>query len=88
MMCSTVKLWFAVEIVLSAANLWLVVGIELLQQISIHCWKRVGCNEVAFTTEVVAPAAKQFLLPNCAAYNELVFAAELYGLQRINFRRW
>jgi hypothetical protein len=49
--------------------------------------KTFGCSKVALTAEIMAPTAKQFLLPNCAAYNELVFAAELYGLQQINFCR-
>jgi hypothetical protein len=33
----------------------------------------------------VLAAANQFLLPNCVACNELIFAAKLCGLQRINF---
>jgi hypothetical protein len=59
-----------------------------LQRINIHCNKCGGCSEVAFTAEIVAPATKQFLLPNCAACSEPVFAAKLYGLQWISFRCW
>jgi uncharacterized protein YlaN (UPF0358 family) len=40
---------------------------------------------VAFIAKIEALAVKQFSLPNCAAYSETVFAAELYGLQRISF---
>jgi uncharacterized protein YlaN (UPF0358 family) len=40
---------------------------------------------VAFVAKIEALAVKQFSLPNCAAYSETVFAAELYGLQRISF---
>jgi hypothetical protein len=54
--------------------------LSYLQQISIRCRKRVGCNEVAFAVKIVAPARKHFLLPNCAAYSEPVFAVELYSL--------
>ena len=90
---------FAVEVMLSAANLRSLPKLcclqrkcdslpklSFLQRISIRCQKRVGCSEVAFAVEIVVPAAKQFSLPNYTAGSEPVFAAELYSLQRISFR--
>ena len=92
---------FAVEVVLSAANLQSLLKSCCLQQkcdslpkssclqrIRIRCQKRVGCSEVAFAAEIMVPATKQFSLPNCAAGSEPVFAAEVCGLQWTSFRYW
>jgi hypothetical protein len=64
---------FAVEVVLSAANLQSLLKSCCLQQkcdslpkssclqrIRIRCQKRVGCSEVAFAAEIMVPATKQF----------------------------
>jgi hypothetical protein len=89
---------FAAEGVCSAANQHSLPKLCCLQQkcdslpklsclwrISIHCQKRIGCNKVAFVAKIEALAVKQFSLPNCAAYSETVFAAELCGPRQISF---
>jgi hypothetical protein len=60
--------------------------LSYLQRISIRCWKRVCCREVAFTAEIVAPTTKLFSLPNWATCSEPVFTAEVRSLQWTYFR--
>ena len=84
---------FAAEFVLFVANLRSLLKLCCLQQIYVHCQScvvysgsvircrnRVASNELAFATEIMVPAAKQFSLPNCAADNEPIFAIEVCGL--------